>query len=109
MGSSVPASLGGRFPPLPRRHRLRLAPQPTLSIPRLLLQIPQHRLPARVLLIPPRQPGANDLLVQVAPIRQDDFGDGALIAVDVTDLYSHHLSESQRSEERRVGKERRSW
>src|ERR1035441_3474217 len=95
MGSSVPASLGGRFPPLPRRNRLRIAPQPTLRVPRLLLQILQYRLPARVSLIPPCQPGANKFLVQVPPIRQDDLGNGALIAVNVTDLHRHYLSESQ--------------
>ena len=51
-----------------------------LGIPGLPLQILQHHFPARVPLIPPCQPGANDLLVQVPPIRQDDLGNGALIA-----------------------------
>jgi hypothetical protein len=77
----------------PRRHRLRIDPQPPLSIPGLLLQILQHRLPLRVLLIPSRQPCANKFLIQVAPIRQDDFGDGALVAVDVADR--DHLPEGQ--------------
>src|ERR1017187_168907 len=95
MGSSVPASLGGRFPPLPRRHRLRVAPQPTLGIPSLLLQIPQHRLPACVPLIPPCEAGAAKLLVQVAAIGQDDLGHRPFVAVYVADLYRHHVSESQ--------------
>src|SRR5664280_2691317 len=66
-----------RFLPLPRCHRLRIDPLPALRRPRLLLQIPQHRLPAPVLLIPPCQPGANKFLVQVPPIRQDDLGGSA--------------------------------
>src|ERR1019366_9020030 len=74
---------------------LRLASQPTLSIPGLLLQILQYRLPACVLLIPPRQSGADKLLVQVAAIRQDDLGHRPFVAVDVADLHRHHLSESQ--------------
>src|ERR1035441_9847819 len=80
---------------LSKHCRLRLASQPTLSIPGLLLQILQYRLPSRIPLIPPCQPGTNKFLVQVSPIRQDDLSDGALIAVNVTDLYRHHLSESQ--------------
>src|ERR1035438_10329327 len=49
-----------RFPPFPRCPRLRIDPQSALRRPRFLLQIPQHRLPARVLLIPPCQPSANN-------------------------------------------------
>src|ERR1019366_1236805 len=89
------ASRGGRLPPLPRSHRLRVAPQPALRIPRLLLQIPQRRLPARVLLIPPCQPSANKCLVQVPPIRQDDLGGGAVAPINVADLHRDRLSASQ--------------
>src|ERR1017187_9717649 len=84
-----------RFLPLPRRNRLRIDPQPTLRIPRLLLQIPQHRLPARVSLISPCQAGADKLLVQVPPIRQDDLGGSAFVPVDAEDFHRHRLSESQ--------------
>ena len=84
-----------RFLPLPRCHRLRIDPLPALRRPRLLLQIPQHRLPAPVLLIPPCQPGANKFLVQVAPIRQDGLGGDAFVPVDVADLHRDRLSESQ--------------
>src|ERR1035437_3440514 len=76
-------------------HRLRVAPQPTHRTPRLLLRVPQHRLPAPVLLIPTCQPSANKFLVQVAPIRQDDLGGGAFAPIDVADLHRDRLSESQ--------------
>src|ERR1017187_5135749 len=84
-----------RFPPFPRCPRLRIDPQSALRRPRFLLQIPQHRLPARVLLIPPCQPGANKFLVQVPPIRQGDLGGGAFAPIDVADLHRDRLSESQ--------------
>src|ERR1039457_2993590 len=92
------ASRCGRLPPLPMLHWLRVAPQPMLRSPRFL-QIPQHRLPAPVLLIPPCQPGANKFLVQVPPSRQDGVGGSAFVPVDVADFLRDRLSESQRSEE----------
>src|ERR1017187_7073475 len=93
--SSMTVALRRPPSPLPRLHRLRVAPQPTLRIPRLLRQIPQHRLPACALLIPPCQPGANNLLVQVPPIRQDGLGGSAFVPIDVADLHRDRLSESQ--------------
>src|ERR1035437_4147270 len=88
------ASRCGRLPPLPMLHWLRVAPQPMLRSPRFL-QIPQHRLPAPVLLIPPCQPSANKFLVQVPPSRQDDLGGGAFAPINVADFHRHRLSESQ--------------
>src|ERR1017187_6269305 len=87
------ASRCGHLPPLAMLHWLRVAAQPMLRSPRFL-QIPQHRLPAPVLLIPPCQPSAK-FLVQVPPSRQDDLGGGAFALIDVADLHRDRLSESQ--------------
>src|ERR1019366_4389159 len=94
--TQIPGSRGllpTRLPPLPWLHGLRGDPRPALRIPRLLLQIPQRRLPARVLLLPPCQPPprTNELLVQVPPIRQDDLGGGAIAPIDVADLHRDRL------------------
>ena len=62
---------------------MRIAPQSALRRPRFLLQIAENQFATRVVLIPPRQPGPHEFLVQIPAIRQDDFGDGALVAYGV--------------------------
>jgi hypothetical protein len=71
---SFTAELGDqtRLAPLPWRNWHRIAPLPSLRCPRVLFQVPQRRLRARVLLMPPRQPDANDLQVQVSALRQSE-------------------------------------
>jgi hypothetical protein len=43
----------------------------------------------RVLPIPPREPGADNLLVQVAAIRQNDLGGGTAVLVAM--VLKNHL------------------
>src|ERR1035437_5773970 len=53
-----------RLAPPPRRHWHRIAPLPSLRCPPCRCSI-SRRLRARVLLMPPRQPGPNGLMIQV--------------------------------------------
>ena len=54
-----------RLEPLPRRHWHRIVLLPSLRCPRAMFQLPRCPLHARVLLMPPRQPGPNGLMIQV--------------------------------------------
>jgi hypothetical protein len=57
--------------------------------------------------IPPAEYGADNLSIQIAAIGQDDFGNGALVAVNVPYSYRTGLAESEISGELlRAGAER---
>lgn len=76
-----------QFPPLPWRRRRRINPQSPHRLPRLLLQSREHLIRLGVLLVPPRESGADKLLVQVPAIGQDDFADEALVPIDIPDAH----------------------
>ena len=89
---SVPSR---RPPPLPRRHRTGVCPQAPPGRPRLVLEVAQYCFVPCVPLVPPGEPGAHDLAVQVPAIRQDDLGHGAPVAVHVPDMNGHYLAECE--------------
>ena len=66
--------LASLLPPLPRRHRLRIGPQAYLGVSCCLLQAFQHRIPRRILPIPPAHPLSDEFLIQVHPIGQEHLG-----------------------------------
>jgi len=75
---------------------------PTVSFPYgRMMEVSRHRrslaptIAFRELAIPPRQPGADKLLVQVPAIRQDDLRDRAAVPIFVVDLYGDGLAERQ--------------
>src|ERR1035437_7467826 len=90
-----------RLTPLPRRHWHRIAPQPSLRCPRILLQVPRRRLRARVLLLAARQQEANDIQVQVSALRQ---GESPKPRLGIATYLRRHFRLRRKSDINRAGR-----
>ena len=86
VASPLLAASTGSLPPLPRRHRLRIGPQPFLRLSRFLLQPFKHRIPRRILPIPPAPAVFDQRVIDVGAIRQEHIGKGAPVLVEAVRL-----------------------
>ena len=68
-------------PPLPRRHRLWISPQSSLSLSCFLLQSFEDDIARRIRPIPPAPALLDEFLIDVCSIRQDYVSKGALVLV----------------------------
>ena len=69
------------LPPLPWRHRLRISPQPFLGVSCILLQSIQHRIPWRILPIPPAPAFFDECVINVGAIQQEHISKSAPVLV----------------------------
>ena len=69
------------FPSLPRRHRLRINPQPFLGLSCILLESIEFSIHRRILLIPPTQPVIHQHVVDIRSIRQEHISNGASVLI----------------------------
>ena len=79
------------FPPLPRRHRLRISPQAFDRLSRILLQPFKYGIPWRVLPIPPAPAVFDECVVDVRAIAQEHVSQRApelVLAVGLEDNIS---------------------
>jgi len=67
--------------PYPRRHRLRINPQAFLALSRFLLQPFQHRIPRRILSIPPAPAVFDECVVDIGAIKEEHISQGAPVLV----------------------------
>ncbi len=83
------------LPPLPRRHRLRIDPQAFPRLLRFVSQHFQHRIPQRILPIPPAPAFLYELLIEIQAIGQDHDSKDAFVLVVTVGLDSDLLAERQ--------------
>ena len=81
VASPLLAASAGSLPPLPRRHRLRISPQPFPRLSCFLLQYLQHRIPRCILPIPPTPALLDEFLIEIHPLGEEHVSKGALVLI----------------------------
>lgn len=81
--------------PRPRRHRLRISPQPFPRLSCFLLQPFKYRISCRVLPVPPAPAFFDECVIDVGAIGQEHIGDRAPVLVLAEGVERHLFTEHE--------------